>query len=118
MSMKLITEPPWSEPPMFMCCSVGKMRQMALPGPSGLNSSRPVAAAKLPRGKSPQLYQPSLSGSGAGPGGAAAREIDEGGAGVQGEGVLERVEPIAGGFVAAVGKPAICLEQDRGAEEA
>src|SRR5437868_5438871 len=61
MSMKLITAPPWIEPPMFIWSSVGNMRQMLRPGPSGLNSRRPVAA---------------------------------------------------------VGKPAIGLEQDRGAEEA
>src|SRR6476469_5072160 len=52
---------------MSMWSSVGNIRQMPRPGPSGLNSSRPVAAAKLPRGKSPQLYQPSLSGSGTAP---------------------------------------------------
>src|SRR5215213_4332345 len=75
MSMKLITEPPWSEPPMFMCCSVGNMRAMPRPGPSGLNSSRPVAPAKLPRGKSPQLYQPGCSASGLAPVGTPASSV-------------------------------------------
>ena len=56
---------------MFICSSVGNIRQIARPGPSGLNSSRPVAAAKLPRGKSPQLNQPGLSGSGVAPRGDA-----------------------------------------------
>src|SRR5579872_486626 len=67
MSMKLITAPPWSDPPMFMCISVGNMRQIARPGPSGLNSSRPVAAANDPRGKSPQLYQSGSSASAVAP---------------------------------------------------
>src|SRR5437764_5620725 len=75
MSMKLITDPPWSDPPMFMCCSVGNIRQMARPGPSGLNSSLPVAAAKLPRGKSPQLNQPGLSASGVAPVGTPTSSI-------------------------------------------
>src|SRR5690349_15873501 len=75
MSMKLITDPPWSEPPMFICSSVGNIRQVARPGPSGLNSRRPVAAAKLPRGKSPQLNQPGLSGSGADPVGTPTSSI-------------------------------------------
>ena len=73
--MKLITDPPWSEPPMFICCSVGNIRQIARPGPSGLNSSRPVAAAKLPRGKSPQLYHPGLSASGVAPAGTPTSSI-------------------------------------------
>src|SRR4029079_17858234 len=75
MSMKLITDPPWSEPPMFMCCSVGNIRQIARPRPSGLNRRRPVAAAKLPRGKSPQLNHPGLSGSGVAPVGTPTSSI-------------------------------------------
>src|SRR5690349_781713 len=67
MSIKLMTAPPWIEPPMFMCISVGNMRAMPRPGPSGLNKRRPVAPAKLPRGKSPQLYQLGLSASGMAP---------------------------------------------------
>src|SRR5687767_14566049 len=39
-------------------------------------------------------------------------------AAVEPERVLELVEPLAGMFVAAVGKPAIGLEQDRRTEEA
>src|SRR6476659_7509199 len=70
MSMKLMIAPPWIDPPMFIWSSVGNIRAMPRPGPSGLNSSRPVAAAKLDRGKSPQLYQPSLSGSGVAPRGS------------------------------------------------
>ena len=72
MSMKLITAPPWIDPPMFICSSVGNMRTIPRPGPSGLNSSRPVAAAKLQRGKSPQLNQPSIVGIGC----RAARNAD------------------------------------------
>src|SRR4051794_35177947 len=75
MSMKLITDPPWSEPPMFICASVGNIRQMPRLGPSGLNNSRPVAAAKLPRGKSPQLNQPALSASGCAPVGTPTSSI-------------------------------------------
>src|SRR3954469_4663720 len=75
MSMKLITDPPCSDPPMFMWSSVGKMRQVARPAPSGLNSRRPVAAANDPRGKSPQLSQPGLSASGVAPAGAPTSSI-------------------------------------------
>src|SRR5437773_970923 len=60
---------------MFISASVGKMRAMPRPGPSGLNSRRPVAAAKLPRGKSPQLNQPGLSGSGTAPVGRPTSSI-------------------------------------------
>src|SRR5687767_491486 len=75
MSMKLITAPPWIDPPMFMWASVGNIRHMARPGPSGLNSSRPVAAAKELRGKSPQLYQPGWSGSAVAPRGTPTSSI-------------------------------------------
>src|SRR5690242_2124511 len=162
MSMKLITEPPWSDPPMFMCCSVGNMRQTARPWPSGLNSSRPVAAAKLPRGKSPQLYQPGLSASGvapvgtptssirsccwgssliaasllvlrhafgdellglrdrlgrAQPLGADVRAVHDRVAAIKAVRVLQLVQALARRFVAAIGDPAIGLEQNRGPEE-
>src|SRR6476661_4255126 len=75
MSMKLITAPPWIDPPMFMCASVGNIRVIPRPGPSGLNNSRPVAAAKLERGKSPQLNQPGLSASGFAPVGSPTSSI-------------------------------------------
>src|SRR5215213_4855757 len=78
MSMKLMIAPPWIDPPMFMCASVGNIRAMPRPGPSGLNSSRPVAAAKLERGKSPQLNQPLLSGSGVAPRGRPTSSRDPG----------------------------------------
>src|SRR5215217_8233493 len=52
------------------------MRQIARPGPSGLNRRRPVAAAKLPRGKSPQLSQPGLSASGRAPVGTPTSSIN------------------------------------------
>jgi succinate dehydrogenase / fumarate reductase iron-sulfur subunit len=48
----------------------------ASPAPSGLNSRRPVAAAKLPRGKSPQLNQPGLSASGVAPVGSPTSSIN------------------------------------------
>src|SRR3954452_22739463 len=159
MSMKLMTEPPWSEPPMFIWSSVGNIRQMPLPGPSGLNSSRPVAAANEPRGKSPQLYHPRFSGSGVAPHGrptssiisllasvtfrilsrdafgdhllclgdclrrvetlrADVRAVHDGVAAIETERIFELVEPLAGRFIAAVGKPAISLKQDRGPQEA
>src|SRR5689334_16098564 len=70
MSMKLMIAPPWIDPPMFIWSSVGNMRAIPRPGPSGLNSSRPVAAAKLERGKSPQLYHPGLSASAVAPRGS------------------------------------------------
>src|SRR5688572_33428250 len=38
-------------------------------------------------------------------------------AAIEAEGILQLVEPLARHLVAAVGKPAIGLEQDRGAEE-
>src|SRR3569833_3562506 len=165
-SMKLMIAPPWIDPPMFIWSSVGNMREMPRPGPSGLNSSRPVAAAKLDRGKSPQLNQPGLSGSGVAPRGtptssspsawyessltqrgaplgrgpssgslgdqllrfrdrfgrveplrADVRAIHDGVAPVEPVWVLQLVEPLAGRFVAAVGDPAISLEQDRWAQE-
>ena len=72
MSMKLITAPPWIDPPMFIWASVGNIRHSPRPGPSGLNSRRPVAAANELRGNSPQLYQPSWSGSGVAPRGREA----------------------------------------------
>src|SRR5437868_11564527 len=75
MSMKLITAPPWIEPPMFIWSSVGNMRVKPRPGPSGLNSRRPVAPAKLERGKSPQLNQPGLSASGLAPVGSPTSSI-------------------------------------------
>ena len=140
---------------MFIWSSVGNMRAIPRPGPSGLNSSRPVAAAKLERGKSPQLNQPGLSGSGVAPRGtptsssplalvirrsrgpfgdqllglgdrfgrvealgADVRAIHDRVAAVEAERVLQPVEPLAGRLVAAVGQPAIGLEQDRRAEEA
>src|SRR4051812_44136496 len=159
MSMKLITAPPWIDPPMFIWSSVGNIRQMPRPGPSGLKSSRPVAAAKLERGKSPQLYQPSWSGSGVAPRGSPTSSIisllssltrpvvsisrnpssgslrdqllglgnrlgrietlgaDVGTihdrvAAIEPKRILERVEALAGRFVAAVGKPAVGLDQD------
>src|SRR6185503_597574 len=164
MSMKLITAPPWIDPPMFMCASVGNMRVIPWPGPSGLNNSRPVAAAKLERGKSPQLNQSGWSGSGLAPVGSptssirlsdssltppevfvgrdpssgslrdqllgigdrlgrveplgtGVRAVHDRVAAVKSERILERVEALAGRFVAAVGDPAIGLEQDGGAEE-
>jgi len=47
---------------MLSSASLGKIRVIACPGPSGLNRNFPVAAAKLPRSKF-QLNQPGLSGS-------------------------------------------------------
>ena len=154
MSIKLITAPPWIEPPMFMCASVGNIRQQARPGPSGLNSSRPVAAAKELRGKSPQLNQPGWSGSACAPRGTPTSEpgrsaalyrssgplrdqllglgdrlgrvealgadvgaVHDRVAAIEPERVLKLVEPLAGRLVAAVGQPAIGLQQDRRAEE-
>src|SRR5438270_5318129 len=64
---------------MFIWSSVGNMRTIPRLGPSGLNSSRPVAAAKLERGKSPQLYQPSWSGSGVAPRGSPTSSISSSG---------------------------------------
>jgi hypothetical protein len=48
----------------------------AAPRPVRPNNSRPVAAAKEPFGKSPQLYQPGLSGSSLAPVGRARRLRD------------------------------------------
>src|SRR5688572_9247782 len=75
MSMKLITAPPWIDPPIFIWASVGNIRHSPRPGLSGLNSSRPVAPANDPRGNSPQLYQPSCSGSGVAPRGTPTSSI-------------------------------------------
>src|SRR6516165_2157245 len=44
--------------------------------------------------------------------------VHDGVAAIEPERVLELVEPLAGCLVAAVHDPAVCLEQDRGAEEA
>src|SRR5665811_638619 len=44
--------------------------------------------------------------------------VHDGVAAIEPERVLELVEPLAGRLVAAVHDPAVCLEQDRGAEEA
>src|SRR5687768_5887907 len=49
--------------------------------------------------------------------GAHIRAVHDGVAAIETEWILEIVEPLAGMLVAAVGEPAIGLEQNRGAEE-
>ena len=44
--------------------------------------------------------------------------VHDGATAIEPERILELVEPRAGRLVAAVHDPAVCLEQDRGAEEA
>src|SRR5262249_61243581 len=48
--------------------------------------------------------------------GTGSRAVHDGVAAIQAEGILELVEPLAGALVAAVGDPAISLQQHRRAE--
>ena len=147
MSMKLITAPPWIDPPHVDVAGVGNIRTRARLGSVGLKMIRPVCAAKRSRrkiapavpagmfrilarhrrGASASLAQAARSADhllGLGdrlrrvePLGADVGAVHDRVAAIEPERVLELVEPFAGRLVAAVGEPAIGLEQHRRPEE-
>ena len=157
MSMKLITAPPWIDPPMFMCASVGNMRADRASRPVGLEQQSAGRRGEAPAREVAPAEPAGMFGIGRGAAsgrdvfhqslrrrswlrslsrplgdqlldlgdrlgrvealGADVRAVHDRVAAIEAERVLELVEPLAGRLVAAVGEPAIGLEQDRRAEE-